>query len=187
MKNVRPGSLKRILIHGTIRESVPAMNNDPKNNLFMIIFSLFSMAQFCESCGAPLKEGDKFCEQCGAAVGTVQPAAAPAAPPAPPAQKEKNPLISLLLSFFFPGLGSVYNGDTVKGVAIYIGTIIGMFLFIVPGVIVWIYGMYDAYTTAKKMNEGLIPYKEANTMVIIGFIVAVLVIGAIALAFSMGL
>jgi TM2 domain-containing membrane protein YozV len=154
----------------------------------MIIFSLYSMAQFCESCGAPLKEGDRFCEQCGATVATVQPAAAPAAPPpAPTAQKEKNPLISLLLSFFFPGLGSVYNGETVKGVAIYIGTIIGMFLFIVPGVIVWMYGMYDAFTTAKKMNEGLIPYKEANTMVIIGFIVVILVIGAIALAFSMGL
>lgn len=143
--------------------------------------------QFCESCGAPLKEGDKFCEQCGAAIAAVSPAPVSAAAPASVVQKEKNPRISTILSFFFPGLGSVYNGDTLKGVAIYIGAIIGMFLFIVPGVIVWIYGMYEAYTTAKKMNEGLIPYKEANTMVIIGFIVVVLVIGAIALAFSMSL
>ncbi|MCE5298143.1 MAG: zinc ribbon domain-containing protein [Methanoregulaceae archaeon] len=149
------------------------------------------MPQFCESCGAALKEGDRFCESCGASVSVVQqePAPAPAydTAPAPAVQKEKNPWISTILSFFFPGLGSVYNGDTLKGIAIYIGTIIGMFLFIVPGVIVWIFGLYDAYSTAKKMNEGLIPYKEANTMVIIGFIVAVLVIGAIALAFSMGL
>jgi TM2 domain-containing membrane protein YozV len=143
--------------------------------------------QFCESCGAPLKEGDKFCEQCGAAIAAVSPPSPSATAPAPILQKEKNPMISLILSFFFPGLGSVYNGDTVKGVAIYIGAIIGMFLFIIPGVIVWIYGLYDAYTTAKKMNEGKIPYREANTMVIIGFIVAVLVIGAIAIAFSMGL
>jgi TM2 domain-containing membrane protein YozV len=151
------------------------------------------MAQFCESCGAPLKEGDRFCESCGAAVAPAPsletPPPAPVyAPESPPAgRKEKNPIISVILSFFFPGLGSVYNGDTLKGIGIYIGTIIGMFLFIVPGVIVWIYGMYDAYTTAKKMNEGLIPYKKANTMVIIGFIVVVLVIGAIALAFSMSL
>jgi TM2 domain-containing membrane protein YozV len=143
--------------------------------------------QFCESCGAQLKEGDKFCEQCGAAIAAVSPAPASAAVTAAAAQKEKNPWISTILSFFFPGLGSVYNGDTVKGVAIYIGAIIGLFLFIVPGVIVWLYGMYDAYTTAKKMNEGLIPYQEANTMVIIGFIVVVLVIGAIALVFGMGL
>ena len=143
--------------------------------------------QFCESCGAPLKEGDRFCEQCGATVSAVSPAPASTDAPAAAAQKEKNPWISTILSFFFPGLGSVYNGDTLKGIAIYIGTIIGMFLYIVPGVIVWIYGMYDAFTTAKKMNEGSIPYKEANTMVIIGFIVVVLVIGAIALVFSMGL
>jgi hypothetical protein len=30
MKRVRLGSLKRILIHGTIPEAVPAMNHDPK-------------------------------------------------------------------------------------------------------------------------------------------------------------
>ena len=143
--------------------------------------------QFCESCGAQLKEGDKFCEQCGAVIAAVSPAPVSGAVPADAVQKEKNPWISTILSFFFPGLGSIYNGDTLKGVAIYIGAIIGMLLFIVPGVIVWIYGMYDAYTTAKKMNEGLLPYKEANIMVIIGFIVAVLVIGAIALVFSMGL
>ena len=142
---------------------------------------------FCESCGAQLKEGDKFCEQCGAVTAAVSLAPASVAVPAAAVQKEKNPWISTILSFFFPGLGSIYNGDTLKGVAIYIGAIIGMLLFIVPGVIVWIYGMYDAYTTAKKMNEGLRPYKEANIMVIIGFIVAVLVIGAIALVFSMGL
>ena len=37
------------------------------------------------------------------------------------------------------------------------------------------------------MSEGIIPDEEANIMVIIGFIVAVLVIGAIALVFGMGL
>lgn len=149
------------------------------------------MAQFCESCGAALKKGDRFCEQCGASAGHAQSSAAmtPASSTstAPVVQKEKSPVISVLLSFVFPGLGSIYNGDTIKGIGIYIGAIIGMFLFVIPGVIVWVYGMYDAYTTAKKMNEGLVPYKEANTMVIIGFIAFVLVIGAIALVFSMGL
>jgi TM2 domain-containing membrane protein YozV len=152
------------------------------------------MAQFCESCGAPLKEGDRFCEQCGAAVAEA-PAAAPAATPAPAAQaevqapaakEEKNPLIAVILSFFFPGLGSVYNGDTLKGVAIYIGVLIGIFLFILPGIIVWVYGMYDAYTTAKKMNEGRIPFKPANTMAMIVFIVIVLVLGGIAFAVGTG-
>lgn len=93
----------------------------------------------------------------------------------------------MILSFFFPGLGSVYNGDTLKGVAIYIGVIIGVFLFIVPGIIVWVFGMYDAYTTAKKMNEGRIPFKPTNTTAMIVFIVIVLIPGGIAFAFGSGL
>lgn len=141
------------------------------------------MAQFCESCGAALKDGDQFCESCGAPIAVPQ--AAPA--PASTVQKEKNPVLSLILSFFFPGLGSIFNGDTVKGIGIYLGTIIGMLLLVIPGVIVWIYGMYDAYSTAKKMNEGRIPYKEADMKIVIGFIALVLIIGVIAIVFTMGL
>jgi TM2 domain-containing membrane protein YozV len=125
-----------------------------------------------------LKEGDRFCEQCGAAVTTVSPGAVSPTPPAAGDQK-KNPVIALVLSVFFSGLGSIYNGDTLKGIAIYLGTLVGFFLFIVPGVIVWVYGIYDAYTTAKKMNEGTVPFKEANVPVMIAFVIAVLVIGGL--------
>lgn len=136
--------------------------------------------QFCESCGAPLQEGDRFCEQCGAAV-TVAPRETVS--PAPPAAggEQKNPLVALALSFFFSGLGSIYNGETLKGIAICLGTLVGFFFFIIPGVIVWIYGMYDAYTTAKKMNDGTIPFKEANVLVMIVFVVAVLIIWGLVL------
>lgn len=134
--------------------------------------------QFCESCGAPLKEGAKFCEQCGAAV-TVAPRETASPVPPPAGEQKKNPVIALILSFFFPGLGSIYNGETLKGIAIYLGTLVGLFIFVVPGIIVWIYGMYDAYTTAKKMNEGTVPFKDANVPVMIVFVVAVLVIGGL--------
>ena len=145
------------------------------------------MAQFCESCGARIREGDKFCEQCGAIV--PGPAGVPQAPGSfgEVAHPPKNPTLALVLSFFFSGLGQIYNGDTLKGVAIYFGTLSGAFLFIVPGIIVWIYGIYDAYTTAKKMNEGTVPYKETNTRFMIGFVVMVLVIGGIVLIMSLAL
>jgi TM2 domain. len=141
------------------------------------------MAQFCESCGAPLKEGDKFCEQCGAAVvaPVVETPSSPVRPAVPVKgpHPEKNPILSVILSFFISGLGQVYNGETLKGVALFFGTIIGYFIFVIPGVIVWVYGMYDAYTTAKKMNEGTIPYKETNFLVMIGFVVLIIIIFAI--------
>ncbi len=145
------------------------------------------MSKFCESCGAPLKDGDKFCEQCGAATPAV-----PVSMPPPPAKpimpveepyQGKSPILALILSFFFSGLGQVYNGETLKGVAIFFGTLIGYMIFVIPGVIVWIFGMYDAYTTAKKMNEGTIPFKSANLLVMIGFVVLVIVVIAIAFIF----
>nr|WP_319373558.1 hypothetical protein [uncultured Methanobacterium sp.] len=67
-----------------------------------------------------------------------------------------NPILALVISFFFPGLGSVYAGKTMMGIVIFIIAIILAILYsmvfywlIVLYIIVWIYGMYDAYTTAK--------------------------------------
>jgi TM2 domain-containing membrane protein YozV len=68
----------------------------------------------------------------------------------------KNPILAVIISFFFPGLGSVYAGKTMMGIAIFIIAIIlsALSTLVFTGVfilylIVWIYGMYDAYTTAK--------------------------------------
>lgn len=79
---------------------------------------------------------------------------------------QKNPIIALLLSFLFPGVGQIYNGQILKGAIIlvaYFGIIflaialsfflIGICLFVVP-VIIWLYAMYDAYTSANKINRG---------------------------------
>lgn len=67
-----------------------------------------------------------------------------------------NPILALVISFFFPGLGSVYAGKTMMGVVIFIIAIILALLYtmvsfylIILYIIVWLYAMYDAYTTAK--------------------------------------
>ncbi len=112
-----------------------------------------------------------------------QPAPQPTAPPVAPvaaaaaaAPARKEPLFSIILSFLFPGLGQIYNGQMKKGIilivaylALWIGVFIVYFagsvvtmgvgalccmpIFIVP-LIEWIYGMYDAYTVANKLNRG---------------------------------
>ena len=46
------------------------------------------MANFCENCGSPLKEGYKFCENCGAPVKEAVVAAAAAAPETPEPMQE---------------------------------------------------------------------------------------------------
>lgn len=67
-----------------------------------------------------------------------------------------NPILAVIISFFLPGIGSVYAGKTMMGLLIFIIAIILALLYtyvffwlIILYIIVWIYGMYDAYTTAK--------------------------------------
>jgi ABC-type Na+ efflux pump permease subunit len=77
----------------------------------------------------------------------------------------------------FSGLGQVYNGQLRKGVAIFFGTIAGVLLFVVPGLIIWMFGVADAWQTAKKMNEGKIPFQEHSWRHIIAFFMYSFVMG----------
>ena len=59
----------------------------------------------------------------------------------------------------FVGLGQIYNGQIGKGIMfIIIGVILVLTMFILIGFILyplfWIYNIYDAYNTAKKINAG---------------------------------
>jgi TM2 domain-containing membrane protein YozV len=69
-----------------------------------------------------------------------------------------NPILALIISFFLPGIGTVYAGNIMKGIIIFVVALIlgalatvfllGIIAYILY-VIVWLYGMYDAYTTAQ--------------------------------------
>jgi len=70
----------------------------------------------------------------------------------------KNPSIATILSFFFMGLGQIYNGQIGKGVVFIILYGISLVLmWVVIGFIttpiLWIWGMVDANNSAKKINE----------------------------------
>ena len=73
---------------------------------------------------------------------------------------EKNMIIAMLISFFFTGLGLVYDGlptrgIVVFGIAIVIGIIVqfgGIMVSLLS--IVWlIYALYDTYQCTKAINE----------------------------------
>ena len=70
----------------------------------------------------------------------------------------KNPAVSLIVSFFLPGVGSMINGDVGTGVAILLLYILGAFLsFVLIGIPlllgVWIWGLIDAYQGAQRWNR----------------------------------
>lgn len=66
-----------------------------------------------------------------------------------------------MLSFLFTGLGQIYNGQIGKGlVFVVLGVIFLITVILLIGFILypvfWIYNIYDAYTTAKKINAGAV-------------------------------
>ena len=75
------------------------------------------------------------------------------------AQPQKNAGLAAVLSFLIPGLGQIYNGEVGKGIVIFIiqvinGFLMTVFIGFVTWPIVWIWSIYDAYTTAERINRG---------------------------------
>jgi TM2 domain-containing membrane protein YozV len=69
----------------------------------------------------------------------------------------KNPAVSLIVSFFVPGVGSMINGDIGTGIAILVLYLVGwaLAIFLIGFILVigaWIWGMIDAYQGAQRWN-----------------------------------
>lgn len=110
--------------------------------------------KYCVNCGEKIDEKAEICPKCGVRQSFLN-------------SKKKNPGIAAVLSFFITGLGQIYNGQIGKGILLIFIQVINLFfltfilmvMFIPPiGFItfpvVWIWGMYDAYKTAEKINDG---------------------------------
>lgn len=97
--------------------------------------------KICSNCGRKIDAKAKVCAKCGAEV------------------VHKNVFVAAVLSFIFPGLGQLYNNQTHKGIILIIGYIISLILSLVLigvilAILIWIFGMYDAFTSAKAINNG---------------------------------
>lgn len=110
------------------------------------------MVKYCSNCGSELSYLAERCPDCGARhTSTVGPYEK---------EHQKSPGLAALLSGLIPGLGQVYNGQVGKGVLILIFfmfsvilviNILFFFRYVLP-LIIWSYGIYDAYQTAEWNN-----------------------------------
>ena len=110
--------------------------------------------KYCTNCASQIDQNAEICPDCG----VRQPGSATYQQPV---HQQKNPELAAVLSLIFVGLGQVYNGEIVKGLILFVvGAIAGVTILIGIGIIlvpiVWIYAIYDAYTTAKKINAGTV-------------------------------
>ncbi len=76
----------------------------------------------------------------------------------------KNPEKAAVLSLILPGLGQAYNGRSDEGAVIALGTGMCLMVYIIPGILVWAYGVYYTYTTAQRMNHSVIPFRPGTTV-----------------------
>jgi TM2 domain-containing membrane protein YozV len=87
-----------------------------------------------------------------------QPGQPPAGYPVQQVVAAKNPAVSLILSFFIPGLGTMVNGNVGRGVLILVLYVVGWVLsFLLIGIPLligaWIWGLVDGYTSAQRWNR----------------------------------
>lgn len=99
---------------------------------------------FCKNCGKEIDDKAEICPHCGVRNKLSSTGA-------------KNPGLAAIISFFFPGLGQIYNGEIGKGILfIVVGTVFVLLMFVLIGFILyplfWIYNIYDAYKTAERIN-----------------------------------
>jgi TM2 domain-containing membrane protein YozV len=129
--------------------------------------------RYCSNCGKAVpNDSSNFCDSCGAKIAISNTGEQIEQPESVSnIKEEKNPFVALLCSFFIPGLGQVYNGSMAKGIGFFFGTLIGIFFLIIPGMVVWIVGMNDAYSVAKKMDNQEIPFVPTKTAHLLLFII----------------
>lgn len=106
----------------------------------------------CPNCGDPIDARAEFCPSCGFQQFADSPPAAAGTGP------EKNPGVAVVLSFFYSGLGQLYNGEIGKGIGFMLIQVVNVLLMTVfigflTYPLVWIWGMYDAHNTAKEINR----------------------------------
>jgi TM2 domain-containing membrane protein YozV/ribosomal protein L37E len=175
---------------GTFRQSLPlealvilcALND---RRVFLLCIGSISlkstcMHEICPHCGKESYEvSPRFCSGCGARMnGRTSPGYSgyTASP-----QAQKNPMIAGICSTCLPGLGQVYNGETGKGFLFFLLTLTGLVIFLIPGIIVWLYTMYDAYKVAGKMTAGEIVFRETRMLHVVLFIVFAVILIVITL------
>jgi len=92
----------------------------------------------CPECQIKVKE-EFYCKECASAKISGE------------VKISRSPVLAAILSFVIGGLGQIYNGQVGKGLIIFLTS-----WLIIP----WIIGIFDAYNTAAKINDGKVTVKK---------------------------
>lgn len=109
---------------------------------------------FCPGCGNKILPTAEICTKCGTCVRNnrgLRTVDLPKTVDGRVVSGEKSMTIALLMSVIIPGTGTMYNGKVGKGVIVLVASILLMPILI--GLVVWIYGIVDAYNLTEENNN----------------------------------
>ncbi|MCZ6833915.1 MAG: hypothetical protein O7F11_09235 [Acidobacteria bacterium] len=73
----------------------------------------------------------------------------------------KDPLVAGILAVI-PGAGHFYCGERLRGVSYMLGTAVGLFLFVVPGLFLWAASIPDVVLCARRRNRMMPPLRHMS-------------------------
>jgi TM2 domain-containing membrane protein YozV len=101
----------------------------------------------CPFCAEDIQDAAVVCRFCNRSLSADIPSVAPVTS-AP--QQTWSPGVAAVLSFVIPGLGQIYKGQIPRGLVFLLVTVIGYVMLIVPGVIIHIFVIFDAYNSSRS-------------------------------------
>lgn len=101
----------------------------------------------CPFCAETILEDARKCKHCGEIVD-------PTLRPQAPAPEAWNPGAAAVLSLFIPGAGQIYRGKLGPGLLWLFGTALGYVLLVLPGLVLHIICIVDAYKGDPRKRGG---------------------------------
>lgn len=66
--------------------------------------------------------------------------------------RKKSPGLAAFISFLLPGAGQMYGGKVGKGIIWLLAGVLGYWLWVVPGIIIHVCCIVNAYKTIQRYN-----------------------------------
>lgn len=135
----------------------------------------------CNGCGKPLCQacdhrikGFPYCQDCIVSGVQLLQQRYQRGSFVPTVKKQSSPFLATILSFFCPGLGAAYNGQTSKAL-IYFGVFVGLIqmailtggmpIFVFGFIGMWFFAALDAWRTAQSIRAGVSVDKAEDILV----------------------